>query len=134
VSDLVIKELTPFLRDDLLLFFDHVAFAGNPDWSDCYCSAYHFANDKGKAEGTRQNSRLVGEDRMHGFLAYNDGKPVGWLTMVVGLLSCFSQWSRHLALVALSKQQTDLRIDRVLFKQFQQLRALENLRLAIQGL
>ncbi len=23
-----------------LVFFDSVAFADNPDWSDCYCSAY----------------------------------------------------------------------------------------------
>src|SRR6266705_5810399 len=48
--------------------------------------------------------------------------------MVVGLLSCFSQGTRHLALVEMSKQQTGLRIDRVLFKQFQQLCALEKLR------
>ncbi len=60
------------------MFFDHVAFADNPDWSDCYCSAYHFANDKGKAESRRQASRLVEEERMHGFLAYDKGKPVGW--------------------------------------------------------
>src|SRR6266566_994014 len=46
--------------------------------------------------------------------------------MVVGLLSCFSHWSRHLALVEMSKQQTGLRIDRVLFKQFQQLCASRN--------
>ncbi len=31
--------LTPSLSDDFLLFFDHVAFADNPDWSDRYCSA-----------------------------------------------------------------------------------------------
>ncbi len=28
------------LRDYFLFFFDNVAFADNPDWSDCYCSAY----------------------------------------------------------------------------------------------
>jgi hypothetical protein len=39
-SELVVKELTPSLRDDFLLFSDHVAFADNPDWSDCYCSPY----------------------------------------------------------------------------------------------
>jgi len=52
-------------------------------WSDCYCSAYHFANDKGKAESRRQSSRLVEEDRMDGFLAYDNGRPVGSLNMVV---------------------------------------------------
>jgi len=77
MKDLVVKELTPSLRDDFLLFFDKVAFTDNPDWSDCYCSLYHFAN-KGKAESRRQASSLIEEDRMHGFLAYDGGKPVGW--------------------------------------------------------
>ena len=49
MSELVIKELNPSLKDDFLYFFDHIAFADNPDWSDCYCSLYHFPN-KGKAE------------------------------------------------------------------------------------
>jgi GNAT superfamily N-acetyltransferase len=78
MSQLVVKELTPSLRDDFLLFFDHVAFADNPDWSDCYCSAYHFTNNKGKDESRRQASSLVEGDRIHGFLAYDNGKPVGW--------------------------------------------------------
>ena len=39
--------------DAVLLFFDNVVFVGSPDWSEGYCSAYHFAN-KGKAESRRQ--------------------------------------------------------------------------------
>ncbi len=31
MSELVIKELAPSLRDDFLYYFDHVAFADNPD-------------------------------------------------------------------------------------------------------
>ncbi len=77
MSELVVKELSPALRDDFLFFFDSVAFADNPDWSDCYCSAYHFAN-KGKAESRREASSLIEADRMHGFLAYDNGRPVGW--------------------------------------------------------
>jgi GNAT superfamily N-acetyltransferase len=77
MSDLVVRELTPSLRDDFLYFFDHVAFADNPDWSDCYCSLYHFQN-KGKAESRSQASSHVEENKIHGFLAYDNGKPVGW--------------------------------------------------------
>jgi GNAT superfamily N-acetyltransferase len=77
MSDLVVRELTPALRDDFLYFFDHVAFADNPDWSDCYCSLYHFPN-KGKAESRQQASNHVEENKIHGFLAYDNGKPVGW--------------------------------------------------------
>src|SRR5437870_12136823 len=78
MRELVVKELTPSLRDDFLHFFDTVAFADNPDWSDCYCSAYHFANNKGKAESRREASSLIEEDRMHAILAYDNGRPVGW--------------------------------------------------------
>ncbi len=74
MSEIVVKALTPSLRDDFLFFFDHVVFPDNPEWSDCYCSAYHFAN-KGKAESRRQASSLLEEDRIHGFLAYDNGKP-----------------------------------------------------------
>ncbi len=77
MSDLVVKELTPSLGDDFLWFFDHVAFADNPEWVDCYCSLYHFTN-KGKASSRRQASSLIEDDRIHGFLAYGGGKPVGW--------------------------------------------------------
>ena len=78
LKQLVVRELTPSLKDDFLHFFDAVAFADNPDWSDCYCSAYHFTNNKGKAESRREASNLIEEDKMHGFLAYDNGKPVGW--------------------------------------------------------
>src|SRR5690348_8626941 len=77
MSDLVVKELMPALKDDFLLFFDHVAFADNPDWADCYCYPYHFA-DRGKAENRRAASNQIEESRIQGFLAYRDGSPVGW--------------------------------------------------------
>ena len=77
MSDLVVKELRPSLRDDFLSFFDHVGFADNPDWADCYCSLYHFPN-KGKDESRLLASRHIEEARIHGFLAYDEGKPVGW--------------------------------------------------------
>src|SRR2546427_12329536 len=58
------------------LLRQNIAFADNPDWSDCYCSAYHFTNNRGKAESRREASSLIEEDRIHGFLAYDGGKPV----------------------------------------------------------
>jgi GNAT superfamily N-acetyltransferase len=77
MSGLVVRELTPSLKDDFLNFFDHVAFADNPDWSDCYCSLYHFPN-KGKTESRRLASAGVDDSKIHGFLAYDNGRPVGW--------------------------------------------------------
>ncbi len=77
LSDLDVKELFPSQRDDFLLFFDQVAFADNHDWSDCHCSAYHFMN-KEKAESRRDALSLIEADRMHGFLTYDNRRPVGW--------------------------------------------------------
>ena len=77
MSDVVVNELTPSMRDDFLLFFDQVAFADNPDWADCYCYPYHFA-DRGRDENRRAASNQIEERRIQGFLAYRDGNPVGW--------------------------------------------------------
>jgi ribosomal protein S18 acetylase RimI-like enzyme len=77
LRELVVKELTPSLRDDFLTIFDTVAFVDNPDWSDCYCSAYHFAN-KGKAESRREASSLVGRIGCTDSSPTTMEKPVGW--------------------------------------------------------
>jgi GNAT superfamily N-acetyltransferase len=77
MSDIIVRELTPSLGDDFLSFFDNVAFEDNPDWSDCYCSLYHFSH-QGKDESRRTASSLITQGKINGFLAYDDGKPVGW--------------------------------------------------------
>jgi GNAT superfamily N-acetyltransferase len=77
MAEVIVQKLTPSLVDDFLSFFDNVAFADNPDWSDCYCSLYHFSH-QGKEESRRNASGLIAEGKINGFLAYDDGKPVGW--------------------------------------------------------
>ncbi len=77
MSRLVVRELTPSLRDDFLFFFDNVGFVDNPDWSDCYCYPYHFA-DRGRTGNRRAASNQIEESRIQGFLAFSEGKPVGW--------------------------------------------------------
>lgn len=74
---IVVKQLSPSLMDDWLLFFDKIAFADNPDWSDCYCSLYQFAN-RSKDESRRMASNQIQDGRIHGFLAYEKARPVGW--------------------------------------------------------
>ena len=41
MTQLAVRELTPDLLPDWLAFFDHDAFAGNPDWASCYCHFFH---------------------------------------------------------------------------------------------
>ncbi|MFX0002113.1 MAG: GNAT family N-acetyltransferase [Candidatus Hodarchaeota archaeon] len=82
--DIIIKYLTPEWVDDFLFYFDNVAFSDNPDWATCYCHFYHFngTNEqffKRTAKENRKSSKeLILSGKMNGFLAFHDGKPVGW--------------------------------------------------------
>jgi len=84
MDKLVIRALSPDLIEDYLGFFDRDAFADNPEWASCYCYFYH-APHKLKAweARTREENRaamseLISSGRMHGYLAYIEGKPVAW--------------------------------------------------------
>ena len=83
-NEIQVQELSPARLDDYLSYFDHDAFADNPRWASCYCHFY-FANHETKPWGERdaQENRsavihLIQAGKMHGYLAYLDGKPVGW--------------------------------------------------------
>jgi len=80
----IIKELTPELRDDFLNFFDHDAFADNPAWFGCYCMYFHFRgtqkewNKRSTSENREAISTLINHGEAHGLLAYVNGRPAGW--------------------------------------------------------
>jgi len=73
--------------DDWLAFFDHDGFAGNPVDAVCYCSSPHVfpPGQEGGAEMRpwRQNRELMigllRSGQAFGYLAYVDGRPVGWV-------------------------------------------------------
>ena len=77
----IIKPLTNTLKDDYLFFFDNIVFDENPDRSKCYCYDCHFLGDVESC--TREESRtdvidLITENKLTGYLAYHNGKSVGW--------------------------------------------------------
>lgn len=79
--DIRIKVLTPSLLKDYLYFFDNIIFTENPDWSSCYCFSYHFIGSKeqwNRAENRASVIKLVNENKMTGYLAYFNDKPIGW--------------------------------------------------------
>jgi ribosomal protein S18 acetylase RimI-like enzyme len=79
--DILIRRLTPELVNDFLFFFDNIVFTENPHWSACYCYSFHFTgpDDQWKREENRSAViNLITEDKMSGYLAYSDNKPVGW--------------------------------------------------------
>lgn len=82
-ENLIIKKLMPDLADDFLDFFDNRAFTDNPEWKECYCCFDRVADDavwerNSGAENRQMAEALIKNNLMHGFLAYNSNKVVGW--------------------------------------------------------
>jgi ribosomal protein S18 acetylase RimI-like enzyme len=79
--DITIKPLTPDLLKDYLFFFDNIVFTENPGWTACYCFSFHFTGIR--EEWTKENNRAsviryIRENKMKGYLAYDNDLPVGW--------------------------------------------------------
>ena len=83
-SPVDIQRLSPDLMQDFLSFFDGEAFADNPKWGSCFCQFLYVDHAKVNWEArTLQENRAAACDRictnrMQGYLAYRDGKPIGW--------------------------------------------------------
>lgn len=79
-----IRALTPALEPDLVGFFEGDAFADNPKWASCYCQFLHVDHRevdwhrRTAAENRAACCARVAAGRMPGYLAYRDGKVVGW--------------------------------------------------------
>lgn len=72
--------------DDWARFFDHDAFVGNPEWAGCYCLEPHVrapGHDSDEDPHWRDNRTAMlarlRTGRSHGYLAYVDGTPAGWV-------------------------------------------------------
>ena len=79
-----IRALSPSLIPDYLDYFDNRAFADNPGWASCYCH-FLYADTSVKPWGqyTAQENRgavirLINAGEFHGYLAYENGRAVGW--------------------------------------------------------
>ena len=90
--ELKIKRLTPELAAEYLDFFDHRAFSDGSPYYPCYCCAFQmtkgqiqkeFLDCDGGTETVRLAMRdcarrMIGEGRLQGYLAFDDGLAVGW--------------------------------------------------------
>jgi len=79
----VIKPLRPELHDDLLHFFDVIAFADNPHWAKCFCMYFMRSSGEEHEGKTKQQNRadrseIVRTGMGNGLLAYRLGRVVGW--------------------------------------------------------
>ncbi|MEY4390741.1 MAG: hypothetical protein RLZZ400_484 [Actinomycetota bacterium] len=80
-----VRPLTYQEIDNFLQFMDGPAFETNPQWGECYCQFYlNSAEDQTDQPGMGPINRQKACDRvangtMHGYIAYVDGKPIGWV-------------------------------------------------------
>lgn len=88
ISELGEVRITPVsaeFLDEILEFFDHRAFAGNPAWAMCYCLYHHLGGSDfaGWKERTWQENREELHERIRsgtttGNLVWVDGVLAGW--------------------------------------------------------
>ena len=87
--EISICKLTIELLGDWLSYFDNDAFSDNDEWCGCYCMCYHWDSelakkrswscDKNCAKFNREQAiNFIKSGRMQGYLAYIQGKVVGW--------------------------------------------------------
>ena len=84
IGEITISPVTEDSIDDWLQFFDHDAFAGNPDWASCYCLEPHIPATAENPERAWRESRSIMVKRIlkgetYGYLAYVDNNPAGWV-------------------------------------------------------
>ena len=84
IGEVTIHPVSQPRIDDWINFFDHDAFAGNPDWASCYCLEPHLPATDENPERPWREVRATMVDRLsnggtYGYLAYVDGTPAGWV-------------------------------------------------------
>jgi GNAT superfamily N-acetyltransferase len=84
IGEVTIHPVDEVRIKDWIDFFDHDAFAGNPDWASCYCLEPHLPATDENPERPWREVRGAMVDRLSnggtfGYLAYVDGTPAGWV-------------------------------------------------------
>src|SRR5262249_34220786 len=82
IVDISVYPVTRDRIDDWLRFFDHDAFAGNPDWASCYCLEPHVPATPEHPEPAWRERRATVRDRLggewpSGFPASAAARPLG---------------------------------------------------------
>src|SRR5262245_4277459 len=75
ITDVTVYPVTKDRIDDWLRFFDHDAFAGNPDWASCFCLEPHAPATPEQPERPWRETRATVAERLRrcttfGYLAY----------------------------------------------------------------
>lgn len=81
---IVVRPLTPSLKQEYLSYFDGPAFADNPVWAPCYCLSYHLNlapeefDDRTAAENRADRGVQIECGEASGVMAFAGERVVGW--------------------------------------------------------
>lgn len=104
--NIIIKQLTPDLLNDYLYYFDKIGFADNKEWEGCYCVFHHHQNnfkdwvERSKDENRNLAIKLINDNKLKGFLAYDNDKSIAWCNVNEKILYSFNK--------TIKKIETDL--------------------------
>lgn len=95
--ELEIRRLTPELAEDYVRFFDVTPHDDLNEENKCYCICWCSEDSDGQDFSTREKRRETAfryarEGILQGYLAYHEGKPVGWCNANVKA-DCLKCWS-----------------------------------------
>ena len=115
-----IRRLTPDLVGDYVSFFDTTPHADNKDEHRCYCVWWCNDDYEGKdftssMEARRDNAiQYVKGNNIQGYLAYCDGKVVGWCNAntKADCLRCYC-WRRFMGFVSTEESTPDTKVKSV---------------------
>jgi hypothetical protein len=88
-TDIIVRKLSIELINDYLDFFDNYAFCDGSEFTGCYCVWYHWTDELEKERSKcsedmkkcfKRNLAInsIKQRRLNGFLAYSNGKVIGW--------------------------------------------------------
>lgn len=114
--ELDLKRISVDSLHDFLDYFDHRAFLNDEDWAGCYCQAYlNDPSDNDEAAWAPGEPRKRACDRissgaMDGYLAYHQGRVVGWCSAGSSLLyPAVPEANEKLALIVCLNIDPDMR-------------------------
>ncbi len=117
--DIEIRKLTPDLAEEYVNFFDVTPHDDNVEEHKCYCVCWCNEDYKSKDLSTAEKRRelafqYVKDNNLQGYLAYSDGKVVGWCNANTksDCLKCAS-WQRFMSYVPLEESDTDIKVKSV---------------------